>query len=163
MTSEQRTHLHAQILSAESSLRWIAEISDWLLLGVKWNSDASCRAHLEHDARGNTFTTCSMLHQAPRTFTDARGRTRTEDRPRTTFACRNCGVAVEWRKNQAGKSYLASVSVSRGFHTCLSEAKAWYQLQHDALTRATEWCEQRNLEVSAANLAAAVNPVKAGA
>ena len=72
-------------------------------------------------------------------------------------------MAVEWRKNKAGKPYLAAPSQRSGFHSCLPEAKAWYRLQHDALQRATEECRRAGLEPTETNLAAIVNPQKASA
>lgn len=156
MNVEATEALMNQVLG--SSIHAAGVLVEWELLGVRWNRDGSCRAHLERDSRGNMFTTNFTLHQPPRPYTDNRGRTRTQERSRSHFACRNCGVMVEWRKNQSGKPYLAEPARTRGYHSCRPEGRAWYELQKQALARATAWCAERGLEVNDANLAQAVNP-----
>jgi hypothetical protein len=136
----------------------ITDTETWQLLGVRWNRDGSCLAHVEYDSRGNAFTTHFNIQQPLRPYTDNRGRTRTPERPRDHFACRNCGAVVEWRKNKSGKPYLAEPARTRGYHFCSPEGSAWYELQKQALAYATAWCVERGLEVNGVNLAQAVNP-----
>lgn len=155
--STERREALVQIVQ-KAHLYLLDELPDWRLLGVRWNRDGSCVAQVEIDNRGRPFTSNFQLHVGLRDNVDARGRLHHATRPRSEFACRRCGIVVEWRKNKDGKPYLKEPTRPAGYHTCEPAWQAWYELQMAAWTKATAWCESRGLPLTPTNLAAAVDP-----
>lgn len=157
LTPERRADLVKQVHDA--GLDGSPDLPDWALLGVRWNRNGECRAdNLEFDSRGCPFTTNFILHPRDGEYTDSRGRVQVPKRDAKHFACKKCGVLVEWRKNKAGKFYLAPPMGKAPYHSCEPAWQAWYELQLNALATATAWCKDRGMEISPESLAAAVNP-----
>lgn len=156
MTPEKKGELIKQVLDA--NLHHTDEIPDWALLGVYWTRDGKPIATLENDPKGNPFNTNPRLRPKQGQYTDARGRVQIQQRDPKHFACRNCGVMVQWRQNKAGKWYTAPTVGNVPFHQCLPAWRAWYELQKDAIARVTNKLAERGLKITAETLGEVVDP-----
>ena len=158
MTPEKKAELTK--LVQEGNINNGADIPDWALLGVYWTRDGKPIATIENDAKGNPFTTNFFLRPKKEEYTDARGRVQVTKRDAKHFACKKCGVMVEWRQNKAGKWYLAPPQGKAPYHTCLPAWQAWYELQKEVLAEATAKLTEQGLKVTAENLGKVVEPAE---
>lgn len=158
MTPERKAQLVQQVI--EGKIHIDPEITDWELLGVYWTRDGKPIATIETDAKGNPFTTNFHLRPPKNEFTDNRGRVRVAKRDAKFFACKKCGVMVLWKQNKAGKWYLAPPMGEAPYHFCLPDWQAWYELQKDAIAKATLKVTEQGLEVTPETLGEAVDPRK---
>lgn len=156
MTPERR----AELIKLVHSITNTDDITDWLLLGVYWTRDGKPIATLENDAKGNPFNTNFHLRPEKEQYTDARGRVNVLKRDPKHFACRKCGVMVQWHQNKAGKWYLAPTKGKVPFHQCLPAWQAWYELQKDAIARTIAKITEQGLKVTPETLGEAVDPTK---
>jgi hypothetical protein len=158
MTPERKAQLTQQVV--EGNIILAQEITDWELLGVYWTRDGKPIATVENDAKGNPFTTNFNLRPEKNEYTDNRGRVHVTKRDAKHFACKKCGVMVQWNKNKAGKFYLAPPMGKAPYHTCFPAWQAWYELQKDAIAQATLKVTEQGLKVTAETLGEAVDPRK---